>query len=379
MADDAFKGYNPFATLKKTSFPDKRGKQNTPIKKEAVKKTVQSTHTDSVAVAGIANDVIPDEDMRLFLHAMSRVAKLDEANAKVHGKSRQKKEQTAHGMFTLGEFFFDKEYTDTEENDHLSDNQHATTATSFTVPQEPSFATLLAHSLSGTGEIRRLKKHKETIRARSREAQMRAESQARALEAAMNPTSEKLFLDAMSDVSPLHGKGREVIAEKPQPTTPRIEENNPLQEFMEGKVAFTLAATDEYVEAHVIGLDLAQVVKLQAGQFSPEAHIDLHGLNAPQAYESLIGFIRSAYMHGRRTVLVVCGRGKNSPSGVGVLRERVQEWFTQDPFKRVILAFCTAKPSDGGAGALYVLLRKWRKSKGKVYWDRKPTDSDLYL
>ena len=146
---------------------------------------------------------------------------------------------------------------------------------------------------------------------------------------------------------------------------------------MEGKLEFALAFTDEYVEGHVLGLDLLTVGKLQAGQFSPESHLDLHGMNAQQAFEALVGFFRAAYFKGQRTVLVVPGRGRNSPHGVPILREKVQEWFTQDPFKRVILAFCTARPADGGAGALYVLLRKFRKGQGKVCWERRPADPDL--
>lgn len=185
------------------------------------------------------------------------------------------------------------------------------------------------------------------------------------------------FASAMRDVEPLHGKGREVPSETPPPALPPVSVSNPLQDFLEGKLEFTLASTDEYVEGHVLGLDLLIVGKLQAGQFSPEAHLDLHGLNASQAFQTLVGFIKGAYLKGQRTVLVVPGRGLNSPSGMGVLREKVQNWFTQEPFRRVVLAFCTARPTDGGAGALYVLLRKFRKDRGKVYWDRRPADPDL--
>ena len=185
------------------------------------------------------------------------------------------------------------------------------------------------------------------------------------------------FFAAMQDVTPLSGKGREVAAEAPTPTPPVQTPSNPLQEFIDGKLEFALAFTDEYVEGHVVGLDLMLVGKLQAGQFSPESHLDLHGMNAQQAFGALVGFFRAAYFKGQRTVLVVPGRGLNSPHGISILREKVQEWFTQEPLKRVILAFCTAKPSDGGAGALYVLLRKFRKGGGKIYWERRPVDPDL--
>ena len=190
------------------------------------------------------------------------------------------------------------------------------------------------------------------------------------------PEDDADFFSAVQDVTPLSGKGRAVVAEVPAPVAP-LPASNPLQDFMDGKLEFALAFTDEYVEGHVLGLDLMVVGKLQAGQFSPESHLDLHGMNTRQAFDALVGFFRAAYFKGQRTVLVVPGRGLNSPHGLSILRERVQEWFTQEPFKRVILAFCTAKPSDGGAGALYVLLRKFRKGEGKVCWERKPADPDL--
>ena len=194
-----------------------------------------------------------------------------------------------------------------------------------------------------------------------------------------NPITDEdfAFFDAVRDVAPLSGKGRDVPAEAAPVVTVVQPQGNALQDFMDGKVEFALAFTDEYAEGHVLGLDLMIVGKLQAGQFSPESHLDLHGMNTQQAFEALVGFFRGAYFKGQRSVLVVSGRGLNSPHGISVLRERVQEWFTQEPLKRVILAFCTAKPADGGAGALYVLLRKYRKGQGKICWERKPTDLDL--
>lgn len=180
----------------------------------------------------------------------------------------------------------------------------------------------------------------------------------------------------MGEVRPLQARGREVSPE-PQPGTPPPQGELSLQDFMDGKLEFALSFTDEYLEGHVVGLDQMIMNKLRAGGLSPEAHLDLHGLNAVQAFEALRGFMRSCWYKGLRTVLVVPGRGRNSPDGMGVLREKLQSWLTQDPFKRVVLAFCTAQPHDGGPGSVYVLLRKYRK-KGRIYWERMPADADLY-
>jgi DNA-nicking Smr family endonuclease len=186
--------------------------------------------------------------------------------------------------------------------------------------------------------------------------------------------NKDLFSDAMADVRPLSGKGRMVSPIRERPEKRTLPSENLLQDFMDGKIEFALQHTAEYIEGHVHGLDLITVGKLQAGQFSPEAHIDLHGLNADQAFQALLDFIRNAYYKGYRTVLVVTGRGLNSPNGIPVLRTQVQSWLMQEPLRRVLLAFCTAQPAAGGAGALYLLLRKFRKNKGKIYWDRRPVD-----
>ena len=180
----------------------------------------------------------------------------------------------------------------------------------------------------------------------------------------------------MRDVAPLSGKGRAVAPETPPPAPPAHAELS-LRDFMDGKLEFALSMTGEYLEGYVVGLDELTMNKLRAGQYSPEAHLDLHGLNAAQAFQALVGFFRSAWHKGLRTVLVVPGRGRNSPDGIGVLRDKLQFWLTEEPFKRVVLAFCTARPADGGAGSVYILLRKYRK-KGKICWERTPADPDLF-
>lgn len=187
---------------------------------------------------------------------------------------------------------------------------------------------------------------------------------------------EDAFLLAMKQVAPLAGKGRAVAPAVTQQAPPPAGDTS-LQDFLDGKLEFALSFTDEYLEGHVVGLDPLIMGKLRSGSLSPEAHLDLHGLNVLQAFETLRGFMRGSWYKGLRTVLLVPGRGKNSPDGIGILRGKLQTWLTQDPFKRVVLAFCTAQPHDGGPGSIYVLLRKFRK-KGRIYWERVPADADLF-
>lgn len=183
------------------------------------------------------------------------------------------------------------------------------------------------------------------------------------------------FLRAMGDARPLPGRGREV-APAAGPVTPPPGSELSFRELMEGTLEFAVSHSDEYLEGQVVGLDPLIMGRLRAGSLSPEAHLDLHGLNSAQAFEALRDFMRGAWYRSLRVVLVVPGRGRNSPQGQAVLREKLQLWLTQEPFKRVVLAFCTARPHDGGPGSVYVLLRKFRK-KGRIFWERMPMDPDL--
>jgi DNA-nicking Smr family endonuclease len=187
------------------------------------------------------------------------------------------------------------------------------------------------------------------------------------------------FLSAMGDVAPMHGKGRDLPREStpPEPVPGKSSDalaREHLRDLVRGDVEFELEFTTEYMHGHVNGLDPKIFNKLRAGAYSTEAHLDLHGMTSDEALMAVVDFIRRSYTMGKRHLLLVTGRGKNSPDGRGVLRDEVQLWLTREPLRRVVLAFVTAQPRDGGPGALYVLLRKFKKSLGKVQWDRLPKD-----
>lgn len=196
----------------------------------------------------------------------------------------------------------------------------------------------------------------------------------------LDPEEEAAFLAAMDDVKPMHpGSGRDVqpAVETPEPAPAKHPEalaREHLRRLVRGEIDFQLEFTEEYQHGHVTGLDPKIFNKLRAGSYAVEAHMDLHGMNADQALLATVDFIRRNYLLGRRTLLLVTGRGKNSPGGHSILRDEVQTWLTREPLRRVVLAFVTAKPRDGGPGALYVMLRKYKKSLGKVQWDRLPKD-----
>ena len=107
------------------------------------------------------------------------------------------------------------------------------------------------------------------------------------------------------------------------------------------------------------GIDRANAERLKRGLHPIEARLDLHGKTQAEAHHALAAFIHSSSDAGRRCVLVITGRGFG-PSGPGVLKSAVPRWLEEVGLRGKILAIAPAQPRDGGAGALYLLLRRRR-------------------
>lgn len=99
------------------------------------------------------------------------------------------------------------------------------------------------------------------------------------------------------------------------------------------------------------------VRRLKRGLYAVQDELDLHGMTATVAEESLRRFLREARDEGARCVLIVHGKGLKSAAGQSVLRPLVERMLTN---RRDVLAFCSAPPGRGGSGAVLVLLAQRR-------------------
>ena len=98
-----------------------------------------------------------------------------------------------------------------------------------------------------------------------------------------------------------------------------------------------------------------EVIKnLRRGRYEIEAEIDLHGQTAYQAKQRLLQFLQFSTRHSLRCVHIIHGKGYRSPDSYPILKNKVDGWLRQHPD---VLAFCSSTPTDGGTGAIYVLLR----------------------
>lgn len=115
--------------------------------------------------------------------------------------------------------------------------------------------------------------------------------------------------------------------------------------------------TPEYIEGTGYNVHPGVARRLHRGDYSIQAHVDLHALKAIDAKEVFEKFLKGSVMTGKRGVLIIHGRGLSSPAGP-VLKEKVIEWLTHGPWRKWVIAYASARLCDGGAGATYVLLRQ---------------------
>jgi DNA-nicking Smr family endonuclease len=171
----------------------------------------------------------------------------------------------------------------------------------------------------------------------------------------------QLFERAVADVRPLeHDQRRPASSTRaPVPLSDRDKEVlQHLDALVAGDLDFELHDSDEFAEGSVPGLDPRVLSRLRGGEFARQADLDLHGTTAESARALVERFVVDSHARGLRCLRIVHGRGRNSPGGVAVLKQSLPRWLQRGPARHLVLAWSTARPRDGGAGASYVLLRK---------------------
>jgi DNA-nicking Smr family endonuclease len=154
-----------------------------------------------------------------------------------------------------------------------------------------------------------------------------------------------LWSEAMRDVTPL--PGRRAGSSPPLQCAPDRAEAGPAP-----------SQVDQPLDRFA-GIDRANAERLKRGLHAIEARLDLHGMTQAEAHRELVGFVVASHEVGRRCVLVITGRGLG-PEGPGVLKSAVPRWLEEAGLRRRILGVAGAQPRHGGAGALYLLLRRRR-------------------
>jgi DNA-nicking Smr family endonuclease len=180
-----------------------------------------------------------------------------------------------------------------------------------------------------------------------------------------HPSAEDVaaFLAAVDGATPLRKRDR-VSIEPPRPSPrPRqreLDEAAVIGEMLHAPLAIDdwldLGGADSFLRS---GLPRTLLRDLRRGRWSIQDHVDLHGMNRHEAHEQVALFIAESLAAGKRCLRIVHGRGHGSPGREAILRQ----WSRSgSAAARRCWHFCHAPPSDGGDGALWVLLKAGGKA-----------------
>lgn len=179
---------------------------------------------------------------------------------------------------------------------------------------------------------------------------------------ASEPDDSVLFLRAVSDAKPIHphpAKPGGEIERKP-PAAPAVIDETEQREFLAAlkKLKLDVTFRDEVPEGEEGGRPLAvnRLRQLKRGAIRIGLELDLHGLSRDEALESLAHFIAGAHRRGQEAVLVITGKGNNSP-GEPVLQGAVISWLRVRG-KGMVAEFAIAPREMGGSGAIVVFLKR---------------------
>ncbi|BBK39744.1 smr protein/Muts2-like [Allostella sp. ATCC 35155] len=168
-----------------------------------------------------------------------------------------------------------------------------------------------------------------------------------------------LWRRAVADVDPLPRRGERAPPARAAVTLPAVEASAPALPRPEARPQPS-PRSSLLGSGAAIDVDARTVERLKRGRIAIDGRLDLHGLTQAEAYAALLGSVRAGVAQGRRCLLVITGRGDWGGTERGVLRRMVPRWLNEPAVRPHVLAFTEAQPRDGGAGALYLLLRRRR-------------------
>jgi DNA-nicking Smr family endonuclease len=165
----------------------------------------------------------------------------------------------------------------------------------------------------------------------------------------------RVFRDAVRDVRPLSTPPRVAHRKRPRPRAlfRRRDERQVLEESVTVSAAELGVELPDELQFRRAGVQDAVLRKLRRGHYRVGAECDLHGLTVVQAKDELRQFLARAVARQDRCVRVIHGKGLGSGPRGPVLKAAVNAVLRKTA---AVAAFCSARPVDGGTGAIYVLL-----------------------
>lgn len=173
------------------------------------------------------------------------------------------------------------------------------------------------------------------------------------------------FRQQMADVKPIDSDDV-VPVKKAKPTAAQEARRQAAERQLEDDINYLsmefvdLVAPEDLVEYRRDGVQHGVFKRLKRGDYGIEASLDLHHHSLRQAREALFDFIQLCHRRGVRSAIVIHGMGRHSKPHPALLKSYVVKWLKQlEP----VMAFNSAQRQHGGAGSVYVMLRKNAEQK----------------
>lgn len=193
--------------------------------------------------------------------------------------------------------------------------------------------------------------------AESEAARQQAERARLDAQRALRERERNLFRDAVAGVAPIALSQRAPAHRDPCPPEPRqhlLDEQAALAESLSDEIDLELLLeTDGDLSYRRAGVGPEVPRQLRRGHWTIRSQIDLHGHRVDEARSALAAFLDDCRRRELRCVRVIHGKGLGSANRQPVLKGKVMRWLVQ---RNEVLAYCQARPNDGGSGALLVLL-----------------------
>lgn len=168
----------------------------------------------------------------------------------------------------------------------------------------------------------------------------------------------QLFREAVVGATPLPERDRHMTKPKrprPLPYQRLADEREALAESLDHAAPWESGDELCFLKP---GVSNQVLRRLRRGYWVVQKQLDLHGLNREQANELLSDFLVRCDRRGLRCVRIIHGKGLGSKNREPVLKHKVADWLAQ---RGDVMAFCQARSSEGGAGAVVVLLKSRAK------------------
>ncbi len=211
--------------------------------------------------------------------------------------------------------------------------------------------------MKSDSRIKNIEQAKLLIKAQQLEKLEKEKAEKLKAELAQQQNTEDLFLAAVKNARPLNTNRIHHEPSKPKPI--------PQQFIRDEKQALRDSLSDGYIPSHELesgeellylreGQSPSVISKLRRGHWVVQANLDLHGLISDEARTQVAEFLAGCKKRGIRCVRIVHGKGLGSRNREPILKHKVRNWLIQ---KDEVIAYAQARATDGGSGAVIVLLK----------------------